>query len=138
MCAPCRIPGELGRASKLAARVYRELSKEQRKMVFVLYKKMTGVAKLALKYGKSEAEAEREVREYLMREGVVKEEIVLKVEAENEVEEKVKGKTNVRKRIVGVGEAPRVFAVPPKRFGMSSTRPGRDVLTRQRVLLFDG
>ena len=44
--------GELGRASKVAARVYRELSKEQKKMVYVLYKKMTGVAKIALKYGK--------------------------------------------------------------------------------------
>ena len=36
---------------------------------------MTGVAKIAFKYGKSEAEAEQEVREYLMREGVVKEEV---------------------------------------------------------------
>src|SRR5687768_17288609 len=42
---------ELGRASKIASRIYKELSREQRRMVFVLYKKMTGVAKLALKYG---------------------------------------------------------------------------------------
>ncbi|HYD21235.1 MAG TPA: hypothetical protein VEB40_07170, partial [Flavipsychrobacter sp.] len=41
--------GELGRASRIASRVYRELSKEQRRMVYVLCKKMTGVAKIALK-----------------------------------------------------------------------------------------
>src|SRR5687767_3285957 len=85
---------ELRRASKLASRIYWELSKEQKKMVFVLYKKMTGVAKLAFKYGKSEEEAEREVREYLVREGVVKKEVVV---AEKEIVVKRHEKTEARK-----------------------------------------
>ena len=95
---------ELRRASRLASRIYWELSKEQKKKVFVLYKKMTGVAKLAFKYGKSEAEAEREVREYLVREGVVKEEEVVVKEQEMvreqvEVEVKVGEKKVVKEEV---------------------------------------
>ncbi len=64
--------GELGSAAKIASRIYRELSCRQRKMVFVLYKKMTGIAKKALSGGGGEVEAENEVRMYLIRARIVK------------------------------------------------------------------
>ena len=67
---------ELGRASKMASRVYRELTREQKQMVYALFKKMTGVAKIALKWGKSEGEAEGAVRQFLIEMGVVKEKAV--------------------------------------------------------------
>ena len=124
--------GELGRASKVAARVYRELSKEQRKMVFVLYKKMTGVAKIAFKYGKSEAEAERDVREYLVTVGVVKRAVAQ--EKEVRVGENGRGV----KTVVGVSVRPSVFAVTHGRFRMGKSRPSSYAPDRQRVLLFDG
>ena len=68
---------ELGRASKMASRVYRELTREQKQMVYVLFKKMTGVAKIALKWGKSEGEAEGAVRQFLIEMGVVQAEVVV-------------------------------------------------------------
>src|SRR5688572_1007957 len=131
--------GELGRAAKIASRVYRELSREQKKSVCVLYKKMTGVAKLALKWGKSEGEAEREIREYLVREGVVK---PLVVEEKKKVEETTKPLRRVRQR-----EVPRVFAVPSysgrmewKRRRKAARFQGQRGVSfrKQRVLLFDG
>src|SRR5688572_21268576 len=134
--------GELGRASKIASRVYRELSREQKKMVYVLYKKMTGVAKLALKYGKSEGEAEREVREYLVRIGVVKP-VVEKEQKKVVVKEKIKP---VKRAVRQMGE-PRVFAVPGysgrmewkrRRKAVGFQEQGGVSHSRQRVLLFDG
>jgi len=100
--------GELGRASKVAARVYRELSREQRKIVSVLYKKMTGVAKMAFKDGKSEEEAEREVREYLVAMGVVKPEVAVVEQKEKAVLLKVKPMV-VKRKVVRVRALPRLF-----------------------------
>ena len=118
--------GELGRASRLASRIYWELNKEQRKIVFVLYKKMTGVAKLAFKYGKSEAEAERDVREYLVTEGVVKPAMAKEKRA-------VAGKTKVNikkgndfKRIVIHKKLPTLFVLAYQRQdGISMKRKGK-------------
>ena len=98
---------ELGRASKLAARVYRELSKEQKRMVYVLYKKMTGVAKMAFKWGKSVEEAERDVRMYLVEMGVLKAEMVnsemgvVKKVREKEMVEEVKEEKEMMERKAG-------------------------------------
>ena len=61
----------------MASRVYRELTREQKRMVYVLFKKMTGVAKIALKWGKSEGEAEGAVRQFLIEMGVVQAEVVV-------------------------------------------------------------
>jgi hypothetical protein len=50
------------------------------------------VVKLALKWRKSEAEAEREVREYLVKEGVVKETEVVEVEMKVVMKKRVTGR----------------------------------------------
>ena len=100
--------GEMGRASKIASRVYRELSGEQKLMVYVLFKKMTGVAKIALKWGKSEGEAEGAVRQYLVEMGVVKEEIIVMEHVKERREVKlVPGK----RKIAPVKAVPRLFTV---------------------------
>ena len=126
---------ELRRASKLASRIYWELSKEQKKSVYVLYKKMTGVAKLAFKYGKSEAEAERKVREYMVREGVVKREVKI----EEKVDVKEYEKTEVKKRVVRPASLPRVFVIPYEYFRENRAfRRKRVLLIGRRVALFDG
>src|SRR5688572_12156999 len=64
---------------------------------------MTGVAKLAFKYGKSEAEAEREVRNYLMREGVVKEEVVV-AEKEMVLKKEEVALAVENKRVIGIAK----------------------------------
>ena len=93
-------------------------------MVFVLYKKMTGVAKISFKYGKTEAEAEREVRDYLVREGVVKKVLDKKEEAVVEEKNVIKRKVlrdqvsaNNRKRFTdstrkNKGEIPMLIVLP--------------------------
>jgi hypothetical protein len=67
-------------------------------MVFVLYKKMTGVAGLALKWG-SEDEEEKEVREYLVATGVVKKTVVVEVE-EKDLEREVARTEPFRKQAI--------------------------------------
>ncbi len=93
--------GELGRASAIASKVYSELRFTQRKMVYVLYKKMTGVAKKALHAGRSEEAAERKVREYLVTMGVVKK---MEVAAKKKV-------VGVEGRVVAPRGAQPLFAV---------------------------
>ena len=123
--------GELGRASKVAARVYRELSREQRKMVYVLYKKMTGVAKIALKYGKTEEEAEREVREYVVKEGVVKPVVVIE-----EVVVTGPGKEKGVPVKRGGRTTPVVFGVPEgkMRDQVGGKKRRRELVSRKRIV----
>src|ERR1051325_4829677 len=63
--------GELAKASKIASVVYRTLTKEQKQRVYVLYKKMTGVVKIALRDGRSEEQCLNLLHAYLIENGVV-------------------------------------------------------------------
>src|ERR1051325_6398149 len=56
---------ELARAAKMASVVYRTLSKEQKKSVYLLYKKMVGVVKIALRNGMNEKECLEVLDKYL-------------------------------------------------------------------------
>jgi len=85
---------------------------------------------------KSDEEAEREVREYLVREGVVKEEVKI----EEKVDVKEYEKTEV-KMAVRPASLSKVFVIPYESFREDNDRfkrRKRRFFLKRRVALFDG